>query len=218
MKKGILLPIFFLASISGCSTLEKTSGVNQQRQYDENYSPAKTFSQSGLVKERYKSVYQLKSDFLKETGSNLDADTALCHGDNDCYHRAYLSSFERGIQQYHTDLKERKLKDERDCAANAQCSLSKKIEDNKLALVSGYQYVLANSLYDQGGADYAVRTICKNATSAQKSGIEKESFVNALRDEPGASPQGRTIAVKIASACWNLSSLGYNWNEALRTE
>ncbi|WP_414454310.1 hypothetical protein [Enterobacter roggenkampii] len=218
MKKGILLPALLITAISGCSTSVKTNGEKSQQQYDENYSPAKTFSSSGKVKERYKSVHQLKSDFLKETGSNLDADTALCHGDNACYHRAYLSSFERGIQQYQSDLKERKLKDERDCAANKQCSLSRKIEDNKRILVSGYQYVLADSPYDQGGADYAVRTICKNATSAQKSGIGKDTYVNALRDEPGASPRGRAIAVKIASACWNLSSLGYNWNEALRTE
>ncbi|QDX29564.1 hypothetical protein [Dickeya poaceiphila] len=213
MNKKIVL--LLALSAAGCAmTPEQIK--EYQRTESETYEPVKEFWPNGHGRTWYKSVKELKQDYLSHTGSNLTADTSKCGTDKNCYHTAYLSAFDNGIREFDEKEKQAADKKEKDCQASKECMDNRSITKYSQQLQMRYQYLLSSNPYQQSDIDYAVRTICERAAGQQSIGVPLDEVVTRLQDAPGLDPNSRIAIVDIAKSCWNLQQLKYDWKKSLR--
>ncbi|MDR8489376.1 hypothetical protein OSC18_07670 [Serratia nevei] len=198
--------VFVVILLSGCSVT---------KEYQSKFDSIKFRSQSGLNL----SVDDLKRMHLKETGKPLETpNTAACGSDSNCYYNAWADVYDKSPYRAELKKKQKEFADrkERECLASKGCLRDREIANSSSDLRVAYYTTLSTNPYLQSELDYAVRTICNNSARAQRSGVSKEELMRKLQDAPGIDPQTRSTVLKAASACWTLSSLNYDWNEALR--
>ncbi len=198
--------IFLVLALPGCAATPQGQ--------DHVLSDEMHLTESG----KKRSVNDLKSDYLKQTGQNLVVIGALdCGWDGDCYYNKYAEAYDSGMSRF-KEKQRRQQQLERDkCNASPECSRSVETAEYQNSLRNAYSYTLGSHPYQQGEYDMAVRSMCDKADTAQKNGMRLNLLINQLRDIPGLSPMDREQMISVASDCWNLSRLGSDWKESLRS-
>lgn len=201
----IIFVMFVSILLSACAATQK----DQQTLFD-----SKVFKSTDGHKW---TVNNLKSDYLKKTGSRLIvSDTTSCGWDENCYYNKWASAHDEGINKYLSSKKNDYDMQLAKCLSEPECKRKNSLSKENSNLANLYSMVMATHPYYQSDYDLAIRTVCEKATASQKSGISRKDLEMKVQDVPGIGPQDRVQIVNIAVTCWNISSLNGNWKEALR--
>lgn len=206
--KRIFFPLAIVCFLNGC-VLSPTINQQQNEFGDKPYRAenGKTLTVNGL-----------RDDYKKQTGMNLiGPDTRSCGWNETCYQNAWAAAYDEdlGAFNYKKRLEEKRLEESK-CSANPDCKRDKDLSSSMSNLSANYTALVYTNQYQQAEYDYIAREICSNSERAQKKGVMKSDLVNKIRDLPGVAPMERVYITRIASECWNISSLGGDWKKALR--
>lgn len=214
MKVKFISLALCMAFLSGCAMTPQESITYQSKN---NFDDKKQLTQG----KEYLSVNDLRRMYKEKTGMNLpQQNTASCQDNDKCYYNMYADSFRELMSGY---LQKKQLEEiekekiaEQNCSSDEACSRDRDLTKLKAKLKNAYLVLIYSNPYLQDGYDGVFRKLCSNSELSQKAGLKKDSWLNEIRDRPGVSPNTRQQALDIASICWDISSLGGNWKEALR--
>lgn len=197
--------------ISGCA-MSPSEVAQYQKQHDfENH---KVQTNGGY----FLSVNDLRDRYKKETGMDLPTqDTSSCSDDKSCYYSKYASAYGVLSAEYQGKQEAKRYVEETArCDADEECSKNKKITNLKDHLRNSYYSVMSANPYLRSDYDMAFRNLCENASNSASSGENRTVMLNRIQDKPGIDPYTRQLVLDAAATCWDITSLGGNWKEALR--
>lgn len=200
--------------ISGC-TMSPSEVAQYQKLHDFENHKVETVGNERI------SVNDLKARYRQETGMDLPVQNTISCADNiSCFYSKYSTSYDDLIADYRGKQKAKEYEEEKTavarCDADSECSKNKKISSLKDHLRNSYYSVMSANPYLRSDYDMAFRNLCENASNSASGGEERMVMLNRIQDKPGIDPYTRQLVVDAAATCWDITSLGGNWKEALR--
>lgn len=205
---------FLVIFISGCAMSPDEVAQYQKRHDFENHK-VETVGNERI------SVNDLRTRYKQETGLDLPIqDTVSCADNMSCFYGKYSAAYDNLRADFRGKQKAKEYEEEKAsiarCDADSECSKNNKISSLKDHLRNSYYSVMSANPYLRADYDMAFRSLCENAANSASSGEGRMVMLNRIQDKPGIDPYTRQLVIDAAATCWDITSLGGNWREALR--